>query len=168
MIFAIHWHESAMDLHVFPILNPLPPPSPSHPSGSSQCTSPEHLSHASNLDWQSVSYLIIYMLPLKFFKGTQRRYNEFRREASIPEVGSLEVYLSSSCPEALRSISTSPQEGRPWRRSQLSWVNVWPQFQSYQHNPMANIGRSEAFRLQKLLLMKSGGYLGAETSIPLG
>ena len=24
------------------ILNPLPPPSPSHPSGSSQCTSPEH------------------------------------------------------------------------------------------------------------------------------
>ena len=25
-----------------PSLNPLPPPSPSHPSGSSQCTSPEH------------------------------------------------------------------------------------------------------------------------------
>ena len=59
--FAIHWHESAMDLHVFPILNPLSPPSPSHPSGSSQCTSPEHLSHESNLDWWSVSYLIIYL-----------------------------------------------------------------------------------------------------------
>ena len=29
----------------------IPPPSPSHPSGSSQCTSPEHLSHASNLGW---------------------------------------------------------------------------------------------------------------------
>ena len=42
------------------------PESPSHlpphpPSGSSPCTSPEHLSHAPNLDWWSVSYLIIYM-----------------------------------------------------------------------------------------------------------
>ena len=32
-----------MGVHVFPILNlPVPIPSPSHPSGSSQCTSPEH------------------------------------------------------------------------------------------------------------------------------
>ena len=54
-LITLQWHESAMDLHVFPILNPLPPPSPSHPSGSSQCTSPEHLAHASNLGWWSVS-----------------------------------------------------------------------------------------------------------------
>ena len=44
-----------------PSWTPLPPPSPSHPSGSSQCTSPDQLSHASDLDWRSVSHLIIYM-----------------------------------------------------------------------------------------------------------
>ena len=44
-----------------PSQSPLPPPSPSHPSGSSQCTSPERLSHASNLGWCSVSPLIVYL-----------------------------------------------------------------------------------------------------------
>ena len=44
-----------------PSRSPLPPPFPYHPSGSSQCTSPEHLSHASNLGWWSVSPLIVYL-----------------------------------------------------------------------------------------------------------
>ena len=41
--------------------SPLPPPSPPDPSGSSQCTSHEHLSHASTSGWWYVSPLIIYM-----------------------------------------------------------------------------------------------------------
>ena len=39
--FAIHQHESAIGIHVFPSRTLLPPHSPYLPSGSSQCTSPK-------------------------------------------------------------------------------------------------------------------------------
>ena len=40
----LYWfcHTSTWIRHGFPSWTPLPPPSPYHPSGSSQCTSPEH------------------------------------------------------------------------------------------------------------------------------
>ena len=40
--FATHQHESATGIQCSPSWTPLPPPSPYHPSGSSQCTSPKH------------------------------------------------------------------------------------------------------------------------------
>ena len=41
IVFSIHQHASAMGIHIFPSWTPVPPPSPYHPSGSSQCTSPK-------------------------------------------------------------------------------------------------------------------------------
>ena len=43
-----------------PSWTPLPPPSPSHPLGHPSAPALSTLSHASNLDWQSVSHMIIY------------------------------------------------------------------------------------------------------------
>ena len=60
--FAIHQHESAMGVHVFPILN-----TPSHlppctvPLGHPSAPAPSILYPASNLDWRFVSYMILYM-----------------------------------------------------------------------------------------------------------
>ena len=60
-----------------PSWNPFPPPSPSHPSGSSQCSSSEHpctsASFASNLDWRSVSHMIVYMFQWYSLKSSHPR-----------------------------------------------------------------------------------------------
>ena len=44
--FGVHWHESALGVHVFPILQPHPIPL-GHPSAALST-----LSHASDLDWR--------------------------------------------------------------------------------------------------------------------
>ena len=51
-----HRHMNQPWIYMYsPSWTPLPPPSLPAPSGSSQCTRPERLSHASNLGWWSVS-----------------------------------------------------------------------------------------------------------------
>ena len=52
-----------------PSWTPLPPPSPSHPSRSSQCT----LYHAWNLDWRFVSHVILYMFQCHSPKSSHLR-----------------------------------------------------------------------------------------------
>ena len=70
MVFAIHWHESAMGVHVFHILNPAP--IPPHPI-SLGCPSAPALSalfHASNMDWWSISHMVIYMFQCYSLKSS--------------------------------------------------------------------------------------------------
>ena len=59
--FAIHQHESATGIHVFPILNTPSPPSLNRPSGCLSAPAPSIQYHASNLDWRFISYMILYM-----------------------------------------------------------------------------------------------------------
>ena len=73
VVFAIHSHESAMGIHVFPILNTpptsLPIPVQRHPSTPALIT----LSHASNLDWRSISHTVLYMFQCYFLKSSHPR-----------------------------------------------------------------------------------------------
>ena len=59
--FDIHRHESTTSVHVFPILNPLPPPSPYYPLGHPSAPAPSFLYPVWNLDWPFVSHMILYM-----------------------------------------------------------------------------------------------------------
>ena len=51
----------------------LQPPSPSHSSESSQCASPDTLCHALNLDWWSISQMIIYRFQCYSLKSSHPR-----------------------------------------------------------------------------------------------
>ena len=91
--FPIHSHESATGVHVSPILNSLPPPSPSHPQGHPSAPVLSTPSHALNLDWRSVSHMVIYM-----FQCYSLRSSHSRLLPQSPTVCSLHLCLFR-CPE---------------------------------------------------------------------
>ena len=55
VVFVIHWHESAIDLHIFPVLIPAPTSLSTRSLWVFPVHQSEHLSHASSLGWWSVS-----------------------------------------------------------------------------------------------------------------
>ena len=70
VIFAIHWHESAMCTCIPPSWNPLLPPPHPIPLG---CPHPPALSaliHALNLDWSSIPHMVIYMFQCDSLKSS--------------------------------------------------------------------------------------------------
>ena len=83
----------------FPFWTPLPPPSPSHPSGSSQCTVPEHHVSCIEPDWQSFSHMIIYI-----FQCYSLKSSHLCLLPQSPKVCSL--YLCLFCYLAYRVIVT--------------------------------------------------------------
>ena len=74
LVFAIHWHESAMGVHVFPILNPLPTsfPIPSLRVVTWHQPWAPCLMHQ-NLDWGSISHMVIYMFQCYSLKSSHPR-----------------------------------------------------------------------------------------------
>ena len=71
MVFAIHWHESAMGVHVSPcrkppshiLLHPIPMGCPSAPTLSA-------LFHESDLSWLSISHRVICMFKCYSLKSS--------------------------------------------------------------------------------------------------
>ena len=59
--FAIYQNESATGIHVFPILNPPLLPPHTIPLGRPSAPAPSIQHRTSNLDWQLISYMILYI-----------------------------------------------------------------------------------------------------------
>ena len=100
VVFAIHRHESDTRAHVSPHPEPHSnlPPHPS-PQGHSSAPALSTLSRASNLDWRSVSHMIIYIFQCYSLKSSHPRLL-----SQSPKVCSL--YLCLFCCLEYRVIVT--------------------------------------------------------------
>ena len=100
--------------------HPLLSPSPSHPSGSSQCTCPEHLSHASNLGWWSFSPLIIYMFWCCSLKTSHPRL--------LPESKSLFSFKFITFTFVLTLLKLNSSS--PYKKRRKLWFQLYSPFSS--------------------------------------
>ena len=97
--FAIHWQNPHWVYMCTPSRTLLPPPSLSHPSGSSQCTSPEHPVSCIEAGWWFISHMIIYMFQYHSPKSSHPRpLPQSPKDCSI--------HLCLSCCLAYRVIVT--------------------------------------------------------------
>ena len=87
--FSIHSHESTMGVHVSPILSPIPNSLPHPiPLGCPSTPAMSVLFHALNLDWSSISHMVIYM-----FQYYSRKSSHPRLFPQSPKLCSLHLCL---------------------------------------------------------------------------
>ena len=85
VVFAIHWHESALGVHVFPILTPPPT---SFPIPSLRIIRRHRPWAPCLMHWRSVLYMVIYM-----FKYYSSKSSYPRLLPQSPKVCSLSLSL---------------------------------------------------------------------------
>ena len=99
VVFAIHWHESVMGVHVSPLpitLCHLPP----HPIPL-DCLSVPALSalfHALNLDWSSILYVVIYIFNAIFSNHPTLAFFHRVQNSVFTSVSFVILHIRSSLP----------------------------------------------------------------------
>ena len=80
--FAIHQHELAKSIHVFPHPEPTSHlPSHSIPLGCPRAPALDALIHASNLHWSSVLHMVMYMVQWHPLKSSHPRLLPLNRKS---------------------------------------------------------------------------------------
>ena len=134
MIFAIHWHESAMDLHVFPIPNPPPAslPIPSlwvfpvhHPWALVSCIQPG-LVICFTLDNIHVSMLFSQIIPGSLYFRIQQAKVQILPECVLPST------MSAVQLESLNKCQIFPSKPVSWEdQCSYKW---WQKYQKVRNS----------------------------------